>query len=187
MHYFVTGATGFIGKRLVRKLLARKGSTVSFLVRPGSEGKVPQLREYWSVNAARAVPVVGDLTQEKLGVSTEDLKRLKGEVDHVFHLAAVYDLSADAESQVEVNVAGTRHAVEFAQAIDARHFHHVSSIAAAGLYEGVFREDMFAEAENIEHPYFLTKHESEKIVREECKAPWTVYRPAMVVGDSETG
>jgi NAD(P)-dependent dehydrogenase (short-subunit alcohol dehydrogenase family) len=187
MHYFVTGATGFIGKRLVRKLLARKGSTVSFLVRPGSEGKVPQLREYWGVNAARAVPVVGDLTQEKLGVSTEDLKRLKGEVDHVFHLAAVYDLSADAESQVEVNVAGTRHAVEFAQAIDARHFHHVSSIAAAGLYEGVFREDMFAEAENIEHPYFLTKHESEKIVREECKAPWTVYRPAMVVGDSETG
>jgi NAD(P)-dependent dehydrogenase (short-subunit alcohol dehydrogenase family) len=187
MHYFVTGATGFIGKRLVRKLLARKGSTVSFLVRPGSEGKVPQLREYWSVNAARAVPVVGDLTQEKLGVSTEDLKRLKGEVDHVFHLAAVYDLSADAESQVEVNVAGTRHAVEFAQAIDARHFHHVSSIAAAGLYEGVFREDMFAEAENIEHPYFLTKHESEKIVREEGKAPWTVYRPAMVVGDSETG
>jgi NAD(P)-dependent dehydrogenase (short-subunit alcohol dehydrogenase family) len=187
MHYFVTGATGFIGKRLVRKLLARKGSTVSFLVRPGSEGKVPQLREYWGVNAARAVPVVGDLTQERLGVSAEDLKRLKGEVDHLFHLAAVYDLSADAESQVEVNVAGTRHAVEFAQAIGARHFHHVSSIAAAGLYEGVFREDMFAEAENIEHPYFLTKHESEKIVREECKAPWTVYRPAMVVGDSQTG
>jgi NAD(P)-dependent dehydrogenase (short-subunit alcohol dehydrogenase family) len=187
MHYFVTGATGFIGRRLVRKLLARKGTTVSFLVRPGSEGKVPQLREYWGVNAARAVPVVGDLTQKKLGVSPEDVKRLKGEVDHLFHLAAVYDLSADAESQVEVNVAGTRHAVEFAKAIDARHFHHVSSIAAAGLYEGVFREDMFAEAENIEHPYFLTKHESEKIVREECKAPWTVYRPAMVVGDSRTG
>jgi NAD(P)-dependent dehydrogenase (short-subunit alcohol dehydrogenase family) len=187
MHYFVTGATGFIGKRLVKKLLARKGATVSFLIRPGSEGKVPQLREYWGVGAARAVPVVGDLTQKKLGVSPADVKRLKGQVDHLFHLAAVYDLSADEESQVEVNVAGTRHAVEFARAIDAGHFHHVSSIAAAGLYEGVFREDMFAEAENIEHPYFLTKHESEKIVREECKGPWTVYRPAMVVGDSQTG
>jgi NAD(P)-dependent dehydrogenase (short-subunit alcohol dehydrogenase family) len=187
MHYFVTGATGFIGKRLVKKLLARKGAAVSFLIRPGSEGKVPQLREYWGVGAARAVPVVGDLTRKKLGVSPEDLKRLKGQVDHLFHLAAVYDLSADEESQVEVNVAGTRHAVEFARAIDAGHFHHVSSIAAAGLYEGVFREDMFAEAENIEHPYFLTKHESEKIVREECRGPWTVYRPAMVVGDSQTG
>jgi NAD(P)-dependent dehydrogenase (short-subunit alcohol dehydrogenase family) len=187
MHYFVTGATGFIGKRLVKKLLARKGANVSFLVRPGSEGKVPQLREYWGVGAARAVPVVGDLTRKKLGVSPEDVKRLKGQVDHLFHLAAVYDLSADEESQVEVNVAGTRHAVEFARAIDAGHFHHVSSIAAAGLYEGVFREDMFEEAENIEHPYFLTKHESEKIVREECRGPWTVYRPAMVVGDSQTG
>ncbi|MDP1159343.1 SDR family oxidoreductase, partial [Klebsiella variicola] len=64
---------------------------------------------------------------------------------------------------------------------------HVSSIAAAGLYEGVFREDMFDEAENLDHPYFMTKHESEKIVRKECKRPWTVYRPAMVVGDSTTG
>lgn len=187
MHYFVTGATGFIGKRLVKKLLARKGATVSFLIRPGSEGKVPQLREYWGVGAARAMPVVGDLTRKKLGVSAEDVKKLKGQIDHLFHLAAVYDLSADEESQVEVNVAGTQHAVEFARAIDAGHFHHVSSIAAAGLYEGVFREDMFAEAENFEHPYFLTKHESEKIVREECKGPWTVYRPAMVVGDSQTG
>lgn len=77
--------------------------------------------------------------------------------------------------------------MEFARAIDAGHFHHVSSIAAAGLYEGVFREDMFDEAENVDHPYFKTKHESEKIVRKECKGPWTVYRPAMVVCDSRTG
>ncbi len=99
----------------------------------------------------------------------------------------MYDLGADEASQIAVNIEGTRHTVEFAKAIDAGHFHHVSSIAAAGLYEGVFREDMFEEAENYEHPYFLTKHESEKIVRKECKVPWTVFRPAMVVGDSSTG
>ncbi|MDO8419266.1 MAG: SDR family oxidoreductase, partial [Rubrivivax sp.] len=73
------------------------------------------------------------------------------------------------------------------KAVDAAHVHHVSSIAAAGLYEGVFREDMFEEAEGLDHPYFMTKHESEKIVRKECKVPWTVYRPALVVGDSTTG
>lgn len=187
MHYFVTGATGFIGRRLVKKLLQRKGTVVSFLLRRESEDKVAALREYWGVGAARAVPVFGDLTAPKLGVAAEDARRLKGEVDHFFHLAAVYDLGADEESQVEVNVEGTRHAVAFARAIEAGHFHHVSSIAAAGLYEGVFREDMFEEAENFEHPYFLTKHESEKIVRQETKLPWTVYRPAMVVGDSSTG
>ena len=187
MHYFVTGATGFIGKRLVKTLLARRGSTVHFLVRPESLGKVEALLASWGVSKARAIAVAGDLTAKKLGVSSEDIKALKGRIDHVYHLAAVYDLSADEESQVRVNIEGTRHMVEFAKAIDAGHVHHVSSIAAAGLYEGVFREDMFEEAEGLDHPYFMTKHESEKIVRTECKLPWTVYRPALVVGDSLTG
>jgi len=187
MQYFVTGATGFIGKRLVKTLLARKGAVVYFLLRPESENKVPALLDYWGVGKTRAVPVYGDLTSKKLGVSADEIKALKGHITHLYHLAAVYDLSADAESQIAVNIEGTRSAVEFAKAIDAGHFHHVSSIAAAGLYEGVFREDMFDEAEGLDHPYFMTKHESEKLVRKECKVPWTVYRPAMVVGDSRTG
>ena len=100
MHYFVTGATGFIGKRLVRALLQRKGAVVHFLLRPQSEDKVAELREFWGVGAARAIPVFGDLTAKKLGVAADEVKKLKGQVDHFFHLAAVYDLSADEESQV---------------------------------------------------------------------------------------
>ena len=187
MQYFVTGATGFIGKRLVKKLLERKGSVVYFLIRKESEDKVAGLRDYWGASAARVVPVFGDLTAKKLGVAAETIKTLKGQIDHLYHLAAVYDLGASIESQIAVNVDGTRNMVEFAKAIDVGQLHHVSSIAAAGLYEGVFREDMFDEAENYEHPYFMTKHESEKIVRKEFKGTWTVYRPAMVVGDSTTG
>src|SRR5450830_164911 len=187
MQYLVTGATGFIGKRLVKKLLTHKAAVVHVLIRPGSEAKLKDLREFCGVGATRLLPVPGDLTRKKLGVSAEQIKLLKGKVDHVYHLAALYDLGADEANQIEVNIDGTRNTVELAKAIDAGHFHHVSSIAAAGLYEGVFREDMFDEAENYEHPYFKTKHESEKIVRNECKVPWSVYRPAMVVGDSQTG
>ena len=187
MTYFVTGATGFIGKRLVKKLLARRGTTVYFLVRKESLDKVPALLEYWEASAERAVAVVGDLAKPLLGVSKADQKKLSGNVKHFFHLAAVYDLKADAESQIVANIDGTKNAVALANAIKAGIFQHVSSIAAAGMYEGVFREDMFEEAEGLDHPYFATKHDSEKIVRKESKMPWRVYRPAIVVGDSRTG
>jgi NAD(P)-dependent dehydrogenase (short-subunit alcohol dehydrogenase family) len=187
MQYFVTGATGFIGKRLVKKLLARKGSVVYFLMRESSRDKLAGLYEYWGATKARAIPVFGDLRSARLGVSKDDIKKLTKTIDHFYHLAAVYDMLADADEQIAVNVEGTRNTVDFANAIQADILHHVSSIAAAGMFEGIFREDMFDEAENLDHPYFATKHESEKIVRNETKGAWRVYRPGLVVGDSKTG
>ena len=187
MDYFITGATGFIGRRLVRKILERRGAVVHFLVRDASAERLASLYEFWGVDASRAIPVVGDIARPGLGLKAADRKRFEGKVKHLFHLAAIYDLQASAEAQVAVNIEGTRNVVAFANAIGVGCLHHVSSIAAAGLYEGVFREDMFEEAENLDHPYFATKHESERIVRVETKVPFRVYRPALVVGDSRTG
>jgi NAD(P)-dependent dehydrogenase (short-subunit alcohol dehydrogenase family) len=186
MSYFVTGATGFVGRFLLAKLLARKG-TVYVLARKASKTKIDELKERYPEHAARIVPVWGDLTKPKLGISADVQAELKGKIRHFFHLAAIYDLSADAESQKAANIDGTRNAVEFAEVIRVGCFHHTSSIAAAGLYSGMFREDMFEEAENLDHPYFRTKHDSEAIVRKECNRPFRIYRPAMVVGHSKTG
>jgi short-subunit dehydrogenase len=187
MSYFITGATGFIGRNLVERLLQREG-TIYALVRAGSRGRLEELRTGWGADGARVVPVAGDLSQAALGVSEEDMVAMRGEVDHFFHLAAIYDITADAEAQEIANVEGTRHAIELAGAIEAGCFHQVSSIAAAGLYKGEWREDMFDEAERLDtNPYFRTKHESERLVREECPRPWRVYRPGIVVGDSRNG
>jgi NAD(P)-dependent dehydrogenase (short-subunit alcohol dehydrogenase family) len=185
--YFVTGATGFIGRHLVERLLERDG-TIYVLVREGSKGRLEELRSRWGADEDRVVAIAGDLSQPRLGISDADLGRLHGEIDHLFHLAAIYDMTADAESQQLANIEGTRHMVEFANAVEAGRVNMVSSIAAAGLYKGLWLEDMFDEAQDLDtHPYFRTKHDSEGIVRTECERPWRVYRPGIVVGHSETG
>ena len=186
MAYFVTGATGFIGRYLVLNLLKR-GRPIYVLVRKGSAKKLAAMRLRWGADDKQVIGVAGDLAAPGFGVAPADVKMLKGKIDHFFHLAAIYDIAASAEAQQVANVDGTRNAVRFAETVHAGCFHHVSSIAAAGLYDGTCREDMFDEAEDLDHPYFKTKHDSEGLVRRECKRPFRIYRPGFVVGHSKTG
>jgi NAD(P)-dependent dehydrogenase (short-subunit alcohol dehydrogenase family) len=176
MTYLVTGATGFIGKRLMERLLERDG-TIHVLVREQSRDKVAAL---WPDE--RVVPVVGDLAAPMLGVDPSQLRGVK----HVFHLAALYDMTAPAEENETANVAGTRNTVALANALGAT-LHHVSSVAVAGEHRGLFREDHFAEGQKLPSPYHRTKYDAEAIVRAEATVPFRVYRPAVVVGDSRTG
>jgi NAD(P)-dependent dehydrogenase (short-subunit alcohol dehydrogenase family) len=188
MTYFVTGATGFIGRFLVQSLLQRGKGTVYILVRPKSTGKLDDLRNFWGKESTRrVVEIKGDLGQPKLGVSAADLRKLKGKVSHFFHLGAVYDLDASAAAMEKANIDGTRNSLDLAHAIGAGCFHAVSSIAAAGLYRGTFTEDMFEEAEGLDHPYYRTKHDSEGMVRTNGRLPFRIYRPGIVVGHSKTG
>lgn len=186
MSYFVTGATGFIGRYLVSRLLEREG-TVYVLVRPDSQKKFDAVAKKSGWDLKRISVIAGDMAQPRCGLGPAQLRRLSGKVRHFFHLAAIYDLTASAESQRIANIDGTRHALDLAAALKVGVFHHTSSIAAAGLYPGIFREDMFEEAEGLDDPYLRTKHDSEALVRQEQRIKWRIYRPGMVVGHSKTG
>ena len=186
MAYFITGGTGFIGRNFIDKLKDREGD-IYVLTRAASMHKFEELQERMGEQSDRLIPVQGDLTEKLLGVDEATIGDLKGKIKYFCHFAAIYDIGASAEAQTETNIEGTRNAIQLAEAVEAGCFEHVSSIAAGGLYEGTWREDMFEEAENLDHPYFSTKHDSEGIVRNECQVPWRVYRPGMVVGNSKTG
>jgi short-subunit dehydrogenase/thioester reductase-like protein len=184
MAYFVTGATGFIGRYLVQELVDNREGTIYALCREGSRERLEAMAEQWD---GRVVPVVGDLGEPGLGVDPAWVKAHRGDVEHFFHLAAIYDMTASDAMNEQLNVGGTRSAVELAGSLEAGHFHQISSIAASGDHRGVFDESMFDEGQRLPSPYHRTKFESEKIVREEATVPWRVYRPAVVVGHSETG
>jgi NAD(P)-dependent dehydrogenase (short-subunit alcohol dehydrogenase family) len=185
MSYFVTGATGFIGRHLVQELLANREGTIFVLVRKGSLPRMETLIRRWGSD--RVVPVTGDLSKPRLGVPRKWVTEHRDEVDHFFHLAAIYDMTADDATNETLNVGGTRNALGLADALQAGCFHQVSSVAAAGEFRGRFDETMFAEGQHLPSAYHRTKYESERIVREEATVPWRVYRPSIVVGDSQTG
>src|SRR6476661_8611205 len=177
MSYFVTGATGFIGRFLVQELLDHREGEIFVLVREGSLPRMEKMIARWGTD--RVIPVVGSLEDDRLGVDPAWIAEHLQSVDHFFHLAAIYDMTADDATNEAMNVGGTRNALGLAEALEAGCFHQVSSVAAAGDYHGRFDETMFAEDQGLPSPYHRTKFESEKIVREEATVPWRVYRPAI--------
>jgi NAD(P)-dependent dehydrogenase (short-subunit alcohol dehydrogenase family) len=185
--YFVTGSTGFIGRFVVERLLARRDAQVHVLIRESSAEKFEALKVRFPDHADRLHAVWGDITTP--GLLSGDNKMNGGAYDHVFHLAAVYDMNMDDETADRVNNEGTRNVVNFVNGLGGKTIlHHVSSVAIAGEdFNGKFTEEMFDEGQELKHPYYRTKFQSEAIVRDECTAAWRIYRPGVVVGSSQTG
>ena len=183
---FLTGATGFIGRRVARALL-EKGRKLSLLCRPASTHKLDPLLSGLPAKAPKPRVVPGDLLKPDLGLSSENLKRLTNSVDEVFHLAATYDLGMCQEDAELCNVEGTRRMLDLAAGLpQLKCFHNVSTLAVAGDYPGHFSENDLDVGQDFDYAYGRSKYQAEKLVRE-SGLPANVYRPGVVVGDSRTG
>ncbi|WP_411966916.1 SDR family oxidoreductase [Haloferax sp. YSSS75] len=191
MSVFLTGFPGFLGSALVERLTDRTDEIVCLVQ--------PQYRDAAETRAADVLGpdwretltlVEGDITDPNLGLPATTRTDLESQVEEVFHLAAVYDLAVSPDVGEAVNVDGTRHVLDFADAADAERLHYVSTCYVSGRYDGVFTESDLDVGQSFNNHYEATKFRAEVLVRERMDAedvPATVYRPAIVVGDSRTG
>lgn len=196
-----TGFPGFLGSALLGRVLDRGDGPVACLIQPRyrdlaearAEAIVESVGEGTRCPDADAPAVhlyEGDITEPDLGLaSAVDDPDLLSSVDEVYHLAAVYDLSVDADVAEAVNVRGTEHVLDVAERLGVDRFHYVSTCYVSGRYDGVFTHDHLREGQSFNNQYEASKHRAEVAVRKRMADgfPATVYRPAIAVGDSRTG
>ncbi len=184
----VTGFPGFIGRRLVAALLAEDPETT--VVALVEESQLDTARQAAAgVDAGRVELLVGDIATRGLGLDASDLERLGAEVRRVFHLAAVYNLSVPLEVAQRVNVDGTGNVLELCLAAESLdRLVYVSTAYVAGWRKGVVYEHELVMGQDFKNHYESTKFQAEVWVRGLLdRVPTTVLRPAIVVGDSQTG
>ncbi|WP_205698731.1 SDR family oxidoreductase [Conexibacter sp. SYSU D00693] len=184
-----TGFPGFIGARLIPKLLAGDPEAqVAALVEPRmverARGAAARLD---GGDRVRIVP--GDITQPRLGLDDATYEQLRAETVTVHHLAAIYDLAVPMAIAERVNVLGTQHVLAFCRDCERLERHdYVSTAYVAGLRSGLVREDELAVGQAFKNHYESTKFAAEVLVRMSMdEVPTTIFRPAIVVGDSRTG
>jgi thioester reductase-like protein len=186
--HFLTGFPGFIGKRLAASLLARDPEArVIALV----EGRMAETATAAAaaIDAERIEVLPGDIVDRRLGLSDEDYERVRAEVRTVHHLAAIYDLAVPLDIAQRVNVDGTGNVLDLcrrAERLDR--LNYVSTAYVSGVRTGVVYEHELNLGQRFKNHYESTKFQAEVWVREEMdRVPTTIYRPAIVVGDSLTG
>ncbi|MEX2196477.1 MAG: SDR family oxidoreductase [Thermoleophilaceae bacterium] len=181
MSAFVTGFPGFLGRRLVAGLAER--GPVTCLVHPS------QLEQARAAAPANVEVLAGDIAERDLGLSPGDYERVAAATTAVYHLAAIYDLAVPLQIAQSVNVDGTGNVLDLCRrCAQLERLHYVSTAYVAGDRGGVVYEHELALGQAFKNHYESTKFQAEVWVHEEMpELPVTIYRPAIVVGDSRTG
>ena len=194
----LTGATGLLGRYLLRDLLAR-GQQVAVVVRGNermsADARVAALMAAWEQRGFASLPapkvLTGDITSPTLGLSDEDKAWVAEHCDMVLHNAASLsfeDARSEDDEPWRTNLGGTQNVLELCRQLEIRDFHHVSTAYVCGLRTGTVREDELFVGQDFGNDYEKSKLKAEECVRNaDFLAPPTIYRPAIIVGDSENG
>jgi thioester reductase-like protein len=184
----VTGFPGFIGKRLVAKLLANDpDARITAVVEPRMAARAETVAA--EIGDGRVEVLPGDIADRRLALASDDYERLIAETELVYHLAAIYDLAVPIELAQKVNVEGTGNVLALCDRCERlERLHYVSTAYVAGERTGIVYEHELALGQAFKNHYESTKFQAEVWVREALdRVPATIYRPAIVVGDSRTG
>lgn len=194
----LTGATGLLGRYLLRDL-SLAGHKLAVVVRPterqAADARVASLLAAWDRHGAPSLPMphvlVGDITEPGLGLSGDDRDWVARHCDMVLHNAASLEFEATSGEEGEPwrsNLGGTRNMLDLCRETGIVDFHHVSTAYVCGLRTDVVREDQLDVGQAFGNDYEKSKLQSETLVRQaDFLAPPTIYRPAIIVGDSQTG
>ena len=184
----LTGFPGFIGRRLAARLLADDAELrIAAVVEPRMVDVARGAAT--DIDPERIEVLAGDIGERRLGLDDLQHERLVGEVRHVFHLAAIYNLAVPLTAAQRVNVDGTGNVLELCAAAESlERLVYVSTAYVAGLRRGVVYEHELVMGQEFKNHYESTKFQAEAWTREYMdRVPTTVLRPAIVVGDSRTG
>lgn len=188
----LTGFPGFIAERLLPRLVELvPDPSFACLVQERfldlARQRIRAIEDRHRYARGRITTVVGDITLDRLGLDAAAARRLQDQLTGAWHLAAVYDLAVSRETGHRVNVEGTRRVLELlsgARRLDR--LHYISTAYVSGAATGVFRETDLDVGQAFKNHYEETKFLAEAEVAR-SGVPATIYRPAIVVGDSKTG